>query len=85
MTFLLDTNVVSYFLQVGRERELAEAAKRCPMALVDEVFRELKVDPHRGGRTFSQWFGASNIGVLPIEVGSPASMTSQRPRPASCG
>ena len=80
MTFLLDTNVVSYFLQVGRERELAEAARICPMALVDEVFRELKVDPHRGGRTFTHWFGASKISVLPIEVGSPASMTFARLR-----
>lgn len=75
MTFLLDTNVVSYFLQIGREPELAAAAKRCPMAVVDEVYRELKLDPRRGGKAFTRWFDASNIGIRPIEVGSPASMT----------
>ena len=80
MTFLLDTNVVSYFLQAGRERELAEAARCCPMALVDEVFRELKADPHRGGRAFPQWFDDSSIEVRPIEVGSPASVTLARLR-----
>lgn len=37
MTYLLDTMMVSFFLRAGRERELAEAARTLPMAIVDEV------------------------------------------------
>lgn len=74
MTFLLDTNVISYFLQIGREPELAIAAQRCPMAVVDEVYQELQADPRRG-RTFTRWFDTSNIRRRSIEVGSAASMT----------
>lgn len=75
MTFLLDTNVVSYFLQAGREADLAKASKLCPMALVEEVYRELEADTRRGGRPFLRWFSTANIDVHQIKVGSPASMT----------
>lgn len=86
MTFLLDTNVVAYFLQIGREAELATAAQRCSMVVVDEVYRELKADPRRGGRRFDRWFDGSNIRVDAIAVGSPASLTfAQLRRPGPTG
>ena len=41
MTYLLDANVVSYFLQVRRESDLAAATHAIPCAIVDEVRHEL--------------------------------------------
>ncbi|MBN1208406.1 MAG: hypothetical protein JXB05_26335 [Myxococcaceae bacterium] len=75
MTYLLDAMIVSYFRQAGHEDALAAAAKRCSMALVDEVRRELEADRSRGGRPFMRWLDTSNIGVRSIAVGSPASAT----------
>jgi hypothetical protein len=75
VTYLLDTMIVSYFLQAGREEELAAAARLCPMAIVDDVRRELERDRERGGRAFQRWLDASSLRVLPIEVGSPVSTT----------
>lgn len=72
MTYLLDTNIVSYFLQAGRDRELAAASKHCPMALVGEVARELTNDPGRGGKPFSRWLASSDIAVRPLVLGTPA-------------
>ena len=84
MTYLLDTMIVSYFLQASREDELAAAAERCPMALVAEVREELENDRERGGRAFKRWLAGSNIEVRPIAVGSPASITlTQLLNPAS--
>jgi hypothetical protein len=74
VTYLLDTMIVSYFFQKGRENELALAAQRCSMALVDEVRRELEGDPRRG-QVFRNWLGTSNVEVCSIEVGSEASVT----------
>jgi len=75
MTYLLDTMIVSFFLQADRERELAAVAKHCPVAIVDEVRRELKNDRDRGGDLFEKWIATSNIEVRSIVVGSPASTT----------
>ena len=75
MTYLLDTMIVSYFLQAQRETELATAAKRCSIALVEEVRRELENDKTRGGRFFKKWFDASGIKPLAIELGTPAHAT----------
>jgi hypothetical protein len=75
VTYLLDTMIVSYFLQAGREDALAAAAKCCSMALVDDVCRELKNDRDRGGRAFEKWLDTSNIAVRSMVVGSPASAT----------
>lgn len=75
MTYLLDTMVISYFLQAGREAALADAAQRCPMAIVDEVRDELERDRKRGGKTFRAWLATSGVNVMPIIVGSPASET----------
>jgi len=41
VTYLLDTNVVSYFLQASREKDLSDAAKFIPLAIVGEVRDEL--------------------------------------------
>lgn len=75
MSYLLDTMVVSYFLQAEREAELAAAARRCPMAVVEQVFNELRNDPARGGRSFEKWFAGSNIEMRPITADSPAFTT----------
>ncbi len=84
MIYLLDTMIVSYFLQAAREGELAAAAKRCPMALVDEVRRELESDRDRGGGPLKKWLAASGIEVRSIAVGSAAStMLDQLLPPAS--
>ena len=71
MTFLLDTQVVSYFLQARRHQELAEAAARVRCAIVDEVRLELTADATRG-KLFERWLPASQLTVLAIELGSPA-------------
>ncbi len=75
MSYLLDANIVSYFLQAGRQDDLAGAAKRCSMAVVEDVRRELENAPDRGGGTFKKWLATSNIDVRSILVGSPASIT----------
>lgn len=75
MTYLLDTMIVSYFLQAGRKDELARAAKRCSVALVEEVRRELEVDKKHGGSAFKTWLGSSNIAVRSLAVGGAAANT----------
>lgn len=70
-TFLLDTQVVSFFFQARRHQELAEAAARVPCAIVDEVRLERTRDPTRGG-LFKRWLPTSHLDVLAIELGSPA-------------
>jgi len=75
MTYLLDTMIVSYFLESAHEKALAEAAKRLPMAIVGEVRRELWKDTHRGGAPFEKWLAVSNIEVREIKVGSEESGT----------
>lgn len=75
MTYLLDTMIISYFLQAQREDALARAAALCRVAIVDEVRRELEVDTKRGGRPFTRWLSASGIVTRAIEVGSPAHST----------
>jgi hypothetical protein len=75
VTCLLDTMIVSYFLEAGCEQQLADAAKVFPMAIVEEVRRELREDKARGGKNFDKWLGTSNIAVVPIMVGSSASVT----------
>jgi hypothetical protein len=74
-TFLLDTNIVSSFLQAGREQELAGAGQRVSLAIVDEVRRELEADAHRGGKPFATWLVGSNISIRRIALGSEAAAT----------
>ena len=71
MTYLLDTMVVSFFYDTMRD-ELARAAGRCKMALVGEVYNELKT-PKKPG--FKEWFGKANIALLDITVDSDAFIT----------
>lgn len=75
MTYLLDTNVVSYFLQASREKELSDAAKVVPLAIVGEVRDELAADNKRGGPAFAKWLTGSGIDVKELLVGSPAANT----------
>lgn len=75
MTYLLDTNVVLYFLQAQRETKLANAAKRCSMALVDEARKEIEKGKDHGGKSFRRWFDASGIQSIAIELGTPAHAT----------
>ncbi len=75
MTYLLDTNVVSYFLQASREKELSDAAKVVPLAIVGEGRDELGADSKRGGPAFAKWLATSGIDVKELLVGSPAANT----------
>lgn len=75
MTYLLDTNIISYFLQAQHEDELAIAAKVVSMAIVDEVRKELEEDGTRGGPSFRRWLSKSNIVVHSISVGSTTAQT----------
>jgi hypothetical protein len=72
VTFLLDTMIVSYFQRTGREESLCHAAATCPMAVVGEVYEELRAAPHTGGAPFAQWFAMSGIDVHHIHLDSPA-------------
>jgi hypothetical protein len=83
LTYLLDTNVVSYFLAARREADLMAAATHCSIAIADEVSAELKNDPRDGAR-FRSWFeGGRRIANLPIEVGSDIDRTFQNLKPPS--
>jgi hypothetical protein len=75
VTHLLDTNVVSFFLQGSREKELAAAAKVVPLAIVGEVRDELLADTKRGGAAFTKWLATSGIEVKELLLGSPAANT----------
>jgi hypothetical protein len=82
--YLLDTMIVSYFLDAQHEVSLATAARAVPLAIVDEVRRELRNNPRRGGTAFEKWLVSSNIDIREIQVGSPASSTfAQLLHPAS--
>jgi hypothetical protein len=85
VTYLLDSNVVSYFLHAGRRDELARAAQCCSMAVVEEVRQELATDKDPARKeAFRKWIETSNIQVRAIEVGSDASATlAQLLTPAS--
>lgn len=81
MTYLLDTQVVSYFLHARRENELAAAAAAVPCTIVDEVRGELAADSTRGA-LFERWLPLSHIEVIEIPLGSPADIDA-RPGRAS--
>jgi hypothetical protein len=76
LTYLLDNNVISYFLHCRREIELMEAAARCPLAIADEVRVELLRSRSHGER-FKKWFEAAGIENLEILVGSELDSTFQ--------
>lgn len=71
MTYLLDTQVVSYFLQARRQTELAAAAAMVGCAIVAEVRGELASDPTRGA-LFERWLPDSHVEVIEIVLGSAA-------------
>jgi hypothetical protein len=68
VTYLLDTNVASYFLQASREKELSDASKVVPLAIVGEVRDELGADTKRGGPAFARWLATSGI-LLTLAMG----------------
>lgn len=76
-SFLLDTNIVSNFLQAGREGEFSVASRHVPRLVVDEVRKELEADKARG-RAFKSWLASSNISVRHIPVGSEAAANLAR-------
>jgi hypothetical protein len=76
LTYLLDNNVVSYFLHCRREPELMDAAGRCSLAIADEVSKELKQSRGDGER-FRAWSAGGTIASLAIEVGSEVDATFQ--------
>lgn len=76
MTYLLDSNVVSYFLHSRREADLMGAASRCSLAIGDEVSKELKRS-RRDGERFKAWFAGGQIASLAIAVDSEVDATFQ--------
>lgn len=74
MTYLLDNNVVSYFLHSRREADLMTAARRCSLAISDEVRKELRRS-RRDGERFQAWFAGGPIANLAITVGSEVDAT----------
>lgn len=80
MPYLLDTQVVSYFLQARREAALAEAAEITPCVIAEIVRDELSEDATRGA-LFDRWLPTSHLGVISIAVGSPAEALWKRLQP----
>jgi hypothetical protein len=72
--YLLDANVLSYFLQCRREGDLATSATVVPLAIAEEVYDEVVADRQRGAH-FRRWFPQSNITKVPVLVGSSAHQT----------
>lgn len=70
-TYLLDTNIISYFLNGDHLAELSRMTSVVQLALVDEVRTELEGHPTRGS-TFLSWLPGSGLKVIEIVVGSPA-------------
>jgi hypothetical protein len=77
MPYLLDTQVVSFFLQARREDDLAVAAAKIPCIIADEVRGELADDPIRG-KLFEQWLPSSHVEVVGIPLGGPADVVLKR-------
>ena len=77
MPYLLDTQLVSYFLQARREADLAAAAALVPCAIAEIVRDELAADPTRGS-LFERWLPISHLAVIPIALGSPAEVLWSR-------
>ena len=82
MTFLLDNNVVSYFFNVGREQELAAAAERVPLAMVEEVKDEAANHRTLGGK-FKKWLPGTKVELRSIAVGGAAHLVLNKLLPAS--
>lgn len=80
MPYLLDSQVVSYFLQARREAALAAAAEIIPCAIVELVRDELAADPTRGA-LFERWLPTSHLEVIALEIGSPAEVLWARLQP----
>ncbi len=71
MPYLLDAQVISYFLQARREAVFATAAATVACAIAEVVRDELAQDPTRGA-LFGRWLPTSHLEVIPIAIGSPA-------------
>lgn len=69
-TYLLDTNVLSYFLNTGNEDPLAECATNIGLATVGQVREEL-AGAQGVGRRYQAWLAAARIEVIDIVLGSP--------------
>lgn len=71
VTYLLDNNVLSYFLNAGRKADPSGIASRDALAIVEEVDAEARNDTKRGGE-YRKWIGRSGIDVRSITAGSQA-------------
>lgn len=71
VTYLLDNNVISFFWNRGREKDLAFAATKVALAIVAEVRDEAARHPTYGAR-FTKWLPGTQIGCLEIALGSKA-------------
>ena len=71
MPYLLDNNILSFFLNRGRHEELAAASGKMALTIVDEVREE--AERHRAlGAQFKNWLPRTRITVRSIELGTPA-------------
>lgn len=75
MNYLLDANVVAYFIGAGQAEALSAASKMVSMTIVAEVRDELLRDKVRGGRWFEAWLAGSKINTRSILTGSAAATT----------
>jgi len=75
MSYLLDTQVISYFLQARRENDLATAAVTVPCAIADEV-AESRRNPTRG-TLFGRWFPTSQYPPAHTAVSSAVGLVTK--------
>ena len=66
--YLLDTNVVAYFLHANQRSELSKIAEAMPLAVVEEVHQELLGDTRHGGE-YRKWLPTTRIQRREIFVG----------------
>lgn len=71
MAYLLDNNILSFFLNRGRHEELGAASEKMSLTIVDEVREEAEKHRTLGG-LFKKWLPRTKIAVRTIDLGTPA-------------
>lgn len=71
-TYLLDNNILSYFLNADRKNDLKRIADVLPLVVVQEVHEEALRHGERGGE-YKNWQPGSGIAIRGIPVGGKGS------------
>jgi hypothetical protein len=71
--YLLDNNILSYFWNQERERDLGAASQRVEISICEEVRDEAA--KHLGSAKLQTWLNGTHIKVQGIELGSKAHTT----------